>query len=205
MVHTTESILVIFGDSITHGAYDEELGGFVNRLKLKLERNHRNYYNVYNLGVPGANTNEILNRFENECMVRLDPTLETIIIFFIGINDSSYKNDVQDIKLANYKSNISKLIEKAKKFSDNIIFLGLTKVDESKVTPVNWDNNLCYCNDSIKAYDAVLKETCRNENVEYLDLFDVIIKSDLSDGLHPNANGHKKIGEKIIKKLKKIF
>lgn len=114
--------VLIFGDSITYGAYDEELGGFVNRLKLKLERNHRNYYNVYNLGVPGANTNEILNKFENECMVRLDPTLETIIIFFIGINDSSYKNDVQDIKLANYKSNISKLIEKAKNLVITLYF-----------------------------------------------------------------------------------
>lgn len=197
--------ILIFGDSIIYGAYDEELGGFVNRLKLELERDYKNYYNVYNLGVPGSNTNDLLNRFENECKARLDDTLKTIVIFFIGINDSSYKDGVQNIKIDNYKSNISMLINKAKMFSNKIMFLGLTNVDESKTTPVNWDNNLYYYNDSIKGYDDVLKETCEKENALYLDLSDVVTKSGLSDGLHPNANGHKKIEEKILEKLKEIF
>ncbi len=197
--------ILIFGDSITYGVYDEELGGFVNRLKLDLERDYKHYYNVYNLGVPGSNTNDLLNRFENECKARLDDTLKTIIIFFIGINDSSYKNGGQNIKIGDYKNNISMLINKAKMFSNKIMFLGLTNVDESKTTPVNWDNNLYYYNDSIRVYDDVLKETCEKENALYLDLSDAVTKGELSDGLHPNANGHKKIEKKIIKVLKEIL
>jgi lysophospholipase L1-like esterase len=38
---------------------------------------------------------------------------------------------------------------------------------------------------------------CEKENLYFIDMFDLLKKNDLEDGLHPNAKGHEKIFEKV--------
>lgn len=38
--------ILIFGDSITYGAWDSEKGGWVNRLRLTLENKGEIYFNI---------------------------------------------------------------------------------------------------------------------------------------------------------------
>ena len=81
--------ICVFGDSIAWGAVDPENGGWVSSL--------RNYFeskslradldtDVYNLGISGDNTDDLLERFDVEVEARKPDT----IVFAIGINDAQF-------------------------------------------------------------------------------------------------------------------
>jgi len=186
-----EKIICVFGASITWGAWDGEKGGWVNRLKLALESNHD--IEVYNLGVSGNNTGDLLKRFEKEVKARKP----TIIIFGIGNNDSTFNNSEVSVIIEKFEKNILRLIELGKKFTNNIIFVGLSKVDESKTMPIPWNKKIYYNNESIKKYDEKIQEVTKKNKVGYINIFDLLDKKDLEDGLHPNSQGHEKIFLKI--------
>ena len=75
--------ILIFGDSITYGAWDTELGGWANRLRIAFDKENQDW-NIYNLGVSGDTINDVLKRFDVECQAREPEKL----IFAIGINDA---------------------------------------------------------------------------------------------------------------------
>ena len=82
-----------FGDSITYGKWDAEHCGWVQRLRRFLDKNWEIYGDnlVYNLGVSGDTTKNLLTRFEFEIEQRLkEEKEEVLIIFYIGINDSLF-------------------------------------------------------------------------------------------------------------------
>ncbi len=189
-----ETTICIFGDSITWGAVDSENGGWVARLRHYFEANN-NDIAVYNQGVSGDNTDDLLVRFKIECIAR-EPQ---IIIFAIGINDSQYimTKDNPRVSIEKFQNNLVELINQAKNFSNKIIFIGLTKVDESKVMPIPWSKEKFYDNDNIAKYNLVIKGVSAEYNLLFLDMFDLLEMNDLDDGLHPNSEGHKKMFLKI--------
>lgn len=184
--------ICIFGDSITWGAIDPENGGWVNQLRRYFETNNDYDIAVYNQGVSGDNTDDLLARFKLECAAR-EPQ---IIIFAIGINDSQYikTKDNPRVSLEKFQNNLVELINQAKKFSDNIMFVGLTKVEDDKLMPIPWSTEeKFYDNDNVAKYNAVIEKISSENNLPFLNLLDLLELSDLGDGLHPNSNGHKKI------------
>ena len=198
--------ILVFGDSITYGAWDKEKAGWVNRLRLTLENdNSNNYYTVFNLGISGDVTETIKNRFDNECKIRFAKEDNTIIIFSIGINDSQNVKGEDRVSLEIFRNNIITLINSAKKYTNNILFIGLTKVDESKVTPLPWDKDKCYLNNKIIMFDKELKNICLEKDVDYLYIYDLLEIEELFDGLHPNNVGHQKICDKVKTKIRKYF
>ena len=198
--------ILVFGDSITYGAWDKEKGGWVNRLRLALENDDSNsYYTIFNLGISGDVTESIKNRFDNECKIRFNKNDNTIIIFSIGINDTQNVKDEDRVSLETFRNNIITLINSAKKYTNNILFLGLIKVDESKVIPLSWDKNKCYLNNKIIMFDKALKNICLENDVDYLHIYDLLESEDLFDGLHPNNVGHQKICDKVKIKISKYF
>lgn len=195
----------VFGDSITWGANDYEGGGWVTRL--------RNYFqykslsvdkdiDVYNLGVSGDNTEDLLRRFDVETKAREPDT----IIFAIGINDSQFLISKRDnrVPLDNFESNLYSMIKRSVDAGKNVIILGLTRVDESKTTPIPWNTDKEYKNEYIEKYNNILKKLSKEFGLKYVDVYDLLSNNDLSDGLHPNATGHKKIFEMVKSKLLKI-
>ena len=59
--------ILVFGDSITYGQRDLDMGGWVNRLKLALARDDSiTSCHVFNMGISGQSTNEILERMEKQ-------------------------------------------------------------------------------------------------------------------------------------------
>lgn len=202
--------ILIFGDSIVWGASDIK-GGWVKRLKKFLDKSDdcgRNFL-VYKKGISGNTTIDLLGRLELEIKQLLnegESIKDAIIIFAIGINDSQFiysKNNFR-VLLHDFKDNLEKLINIAKKFSSKIIFIGLTPVDELKTTPIPWNKDKFYKNEYIKKYDEIIKLVCKNNNLFYINIFKEFMKSDYKkilnrlDGLHPNSKGHQKIFE-IIK------
>ena len=190
--------ILVFGDSITYGAWDKEKSGWVNRLRLALENdNSNNCYTIFNLGISGDVTEGIKNRFDNECKIRFNKNDNTIIIFSIGINDSQNIKDEDRVLLGTFRNNVISLINSAKKYTNNILFIGLTKVDESEIEFYPWNKDKCYSDSKIILFDFVLKEICLENNVDYIDAYDLLESKDLFDGLHLNGNGQHKVCNKI--------
>lgn len=198
--------ILVFGDSIAYGACDKEYVGWINRLKLDLEiqDKNNNYYSIFNLGIPGNTSSELRKRFKQEYNARHDQNARNIIIFSIGINDSQIINEKNRVSESNFVKNIVFLIKQARKFTNNILFIGLTRVDESKVMPVPWNSSIYYTNNEICKFDNSLANICSHRDISYLDVSNLLDNEDLDDGLHPNSNGHQKLYEKIYKQLEAL-
>lgn len=86
------------GHSITMGFWDPA-GGWVQRLREKLderaleEQDEELVCEVYNLGVSGDYTTDLLERFDEEVERRLWEEDETTIILQIGANDIIYLSE----------------------------------------------------------------------------------------------------------------
>ena len=198
--------ILIFGDSIAYGAWDKE-SGWVQRLRKFLDEKNLTdsdfYCRVYNLGISGNSSKNLLERFEFETKQRLKESEETIIVFAIGINDSCFVHSENShrVPINKFKENIQKLTDLAKKFSSKIIFVGLTPVDETKTTPIPRDINKSYKNENIRKYNEIIKSVCEENEILFIEIFEDWIKLNyenlLEDGLHPNSEGHKKIFESV--------
>lgn len=191
--------ICVFGASITKGHSDNEMGGWTNRLDLDLEKEKPGEYSIYNLGISGDTTTDLLKRYKAECEAR-GPA---IIVIALGNNDSSYwksKNGNKTI-IDNFKKNLEEIIKIGQEFTKEIIFVGLTKVNEDLSAPVAWDDNLFYYDKNIKEYNATVKEVASKNNLLFIPMIDLLENNDLPDGLHPSAEGH----EKIFKQVKKFL
>ena len=198
--------ICIFGDSITWGAYDPKYGGWATRLRNYFESADSPPYfreagdvDVYNLGIPGDTTAGLLNRIEVEAKSR-EPNL---IMFAIGINDAQFIQSVNSLRtpLDAFQGNLSKLLAVAKEFTDKIIFVGLTAVDESKTSPVPWSTDRSYTNKNIRRLNDTIEKFCEEKGLTFIPMNDVLENKDLFDGLHPNTYGHEKMFERIRKAL----
>jgi lysophospholipase L1-like esterase len=179
----------IWGDSITFGAGDSEALGWVGRLR-------KHYFSddeisIYNRGVCGNTTTDLLKRFDIEASsIRPD-----IIVFAIGINDSKFPRDKKEntVALEEFKQNIEKLLSKAKDLSEKIFVVGLTRVGEK------WtDAGSAFLDEEISRYDNALKEITEKENLVFIPVSDaLLIPEDLHDGLHPNNSGYQKMFDAI--------
>ena len=187
--------ICIFGDSITWGAVDPENGGWVAQLRHYFETNDYDI-SVYNQGISGDNTDDLLARFEVECKAR-EPQ---IIIFAIGVNDSQYvkTKDNPRVSLEKFQNNLVKLINQARNFSDKIAFIGLTAVEDEKLMPIPWsDEEKFYDNDNVAKYNSIIEKVSSEHNLPFLNLLDLLEPKHLDDGLHPNTEGHKKMFLKV--------
>ena len=193
--------IIIFGDSIVYGAWDYNKVGWVNRLRLLFEQKYTNYYTIFNLGIPGDTTSNIKKRFKQECSARYNPGANNIIIFSMGINDSQIIDKKNNIDIENFKNNIYSLIKMAKEYTNNILFVGLTSVNEAIVNPLPWDKNISYLNEEIRFFDYELKNICEQSEINYINISNLLSDEDLEDGIHPNNIGHEKICKQVYKYL----
>ncbi len=181
-------------------------GGWADRLRsfcMEKELENPEFdYSVYNLGISGDTSEDVLKRLENEISCRIWKDEEIIIIFAIGINDSCFvksKNIFLNTE-SNFKKNIQKLIKLSEKYSSKIIFVGLTPVEESKTNPISWSTTgKSYKNKYIENYDNIIKSVCQENNIYFIDMLEEFKKIDyqklLEDGGHPNSEGHRKMFE----------
>lgn len=201
--------IIALGDSITYGGGDLR-GGWVQRMRefldknsLSSDANEEPYYTVYNLGISGDTTDDLIERAERELKVRIDEE-ESIIIFAIGINDTQFleKENEHHVSLDKTITNIRNLINIAKKYSSKVIFFGLTPVDEKKVTPIPWNLNKFYRNQYIEQYNQAIKNICAENNLPFVDMLPVFQNLDykklLLDGLHPNTEGYEEMYKIIL-------
>jgi lysophospholipase L1-like esterase len=202
--------ILFFGDSITWGAWDKE-GGWVARIKKFVDEkiiasDFEYYHDIYNVGISGDKTTDLLKRFDSEAKNRIDEDNETAIVFAIGVNDSQFvENEGNRTPIEKFKTSLESLIEKARKFSNKIIFIGLFPIDDSKLTPTSWEPTKSYKLEYVEEYDKVIKDVCAKEGIDFIDIYNEFIGKDyknlLIDGLHPTTDGHKQISKVVLEFL----
>ena len=145
-------------------------------------------------------------RFEAEIDARAREDLALVVS--IGVNDSHQAGTDPIMSLNEYGENIAKLIVMAKKYTEKILFAGLSPVVESRTTPVSWgDYN--YTNNRLIEFDSKLKQTCLIANVGYVEIYQKLQTAQQSsehftDGLHPDDNGHQLIADIVLPEIKKL-
>lgn len=117
-------------------------------------------------------------------------------IYNLGIGgDTTYINspDNTTTGIKTFRKNLRLLTEETKLFTDKIIFIGLTTVDETKTKPTSWNKFLFYDNENITIYNDAIKNFCLNKNIPFIKISALNNKDFEEDGLHPNSQGHEKI------------
>lgn len=203
-------LILVFGASIVQG-YADTKGGWVQRLSTYLSEEEFNkggkYYEVQNLGVAkGETTEDLLKRIDTDVKARLWKEGATTLIS-IGINDSAIWQGKGGnwVPVKKYRENLQKITEKSKSFSNQVVLIGITFIDDKKTNPIPWDTRFSYLNAEIEKYNDVIKKVANEKNVDFIDLLPKLKKigwtSLLRDGVHPNNEGHEKLFEIIKEEL----
>lgn len=199
--------IVAFGAETCEGKVDLQGGGFVGRLKTWhegiSEHNH-----VYNLGISGNTTENILTRLADEAKPR-NPGL---IIVHPGINDVAREGS-KDAKILtraeDFQNNLRRIIIRSQSLGD-IICIGANPIDEEKTMPVPW-RNVYYHQSDVEAYTDFARDVCGDMQVEYIDIYaDWKAKEGYGeylflDGFHINEKGHQRIFESLKLRLEQLY
>ena len=193
--------ILCLGDSITHGRGEMPSIGWVGRLKDYYE-GQEFYHCVFNLGIPGNTSKDMLKRIDIEAKARAiyrRPDSEYIITISVGTNDMGGigSPDAVIISPRKFRKNIFSLIRKARKYVQKVVFISTLPVDESR-SPVR---NFYFTNEKQEEYNNIVRECCKKEDVLFLDLYSDWIKKDylklLHDDVHPNEKGYRLMYEQI--------
>ena len=194
--------ICIFGDSIAWGAYDPDGGGWATRLRNYFEGQNVRAdldVDVYNLGISGDNTEDLAKRYK----IEFDSREPDTVLFAIGLNDSQFviPDNAHRVSIETFEANMRDMVLYAQKNQAKVYIVGLTRVNESKTTPIPWNTNKIYRNESIIKYEKVLKKVSDDLKTVFIDVAPILTDEYLHDGLHPNASGHEKLYQIIKSKL----
>lgn len=185
----------VWGDSIVYGGGDETGLGWVGHLRKYF---YEKEVNVYNRGICGYTSEDLLSRFEAE-LHSIDPD---VVIFAIGINDAVILPVVGSavVPLPTFKKNIQSLLSVAKQKTEKVLVFGLTDVDFEKEEIAQW-----FRDEDMRKFDSCLEEVAKEMNVAYLSMQNVLdVRTDLVDGIHPNAEGYKKMFNTIFPSVESL-
>ena len=121
-----------------------------------------------------------------------------MIIFAIGSNDCNIINNKEFVvSLDSFENNLATLLEKAQKYTEKIVFIGQIICDESKTNPLPWAPEMSQDMKHTQLYNDATKTFCKENNLVFIDMLDVLSTQDLEDGIHPTAEGHEKMYVRI--------
>ncbi|MFH0986759.1 MAG: GDSL-type esterase/lipase family protein [Candidatus Micrarchaeota archaeon] len=212
--NSVDGRLLVIGDSLAWGAWDEKFHGWVNRLQLILEKRGEYKYEIFNLGIGGEHSRDMLKRIDCECKARLATDeakrwfskKENVIIIEVGKNDARIENNKAVIPEKEFEKNLEKIVKIARKYANHIYFTSCAgPIDETKTTPLDdiVDLAVSYTNESAQKYSKIIEKVCRQNKVGFIDIYTPLKKAKnvLSDGLHLNERGHQVVAETVEKAL----
>lgn len=191
--------ICIFGDSVVWGACIPKREAWTDLLRNHLDEKFNYSVALYNLGIDGNTSKDILKRFDVEAQAR-NPD---VIICAVGANDSIFRNNNQfDISESDFLQNLTDILKKAKTYSEQILFVGLVKGSDVETIPLKRSTTgKCYSKLAVKKYDECIKLFTKQNNIPFVDVYPLLTDEDFDDGLHPNIQGHFKIFQAVKKIL----
>lgn len=194
--------ILVFGDSITYGYYDNK-GGWAKRLYKIYNQDNDSLFK--NFSLPGATSKDAIIQLKRAIDLKLLETNNLKVIFAYGLNDSA-AGFMDYISVDAFRENTLKIIELMGNYNLDTIFIGLTIVDES--IEDGFGGLPFYSNKNIELYNEVLKSTCQQFKIPFVDLYGPCLQEKdkyftyLDDGIHPNDRGHKFILEQVLEEMK---
>ncbi len=208
--------ILFFGDSVVQGFWDLEYGGWVNRIRLEHDRltvtNLSGHWPAFfNLGIDGNSTASVVKRLSYEVEARRFQDDPFVLVFQVGIVDTTFAGDEIMATPEQYKDELDVLISGAQHYSDKILFVGLTAVDDKLCNP--WPHTrggVSLKNERILQFEEVLRKVCLEKKLPCVQVFEKFQAEQekrelLADGLHPNDAGHQLIADLVKPELDKLL
>jgi acyl-CoA thioesterase I len=195
---TAQVSIAAIGDSVVYGRNDPH-GGWVGRLRAELEsRDQRSA--VFNLGVGGQNSSQVLLRLAHEIAPRIPDT----VIFGCGLNDLRSKSPDSPAEVSGdlFCQNLERAVTELRKLNVARIFLAQINPIDLSPGPIvdRW-----YTSERWREYNAIIARVASREQtalLRFADLADFTIASgSLSDPIHPSSDGHARMTAMAIPML----
>ncbi|KAF8810141.1 SGNH hydrolase [Phlegmacium glaucopus] len=224
MAETVQDVFMLFGDSLTQGAWEPEINGFGQRLSYVYARK----LDVLNRGLSGYNTEWSIPVFE-QCIAKSIqanvPEVRVLTIWF-GANDACIQPSPQHVPLLKFISNITYMVNMIKSLTSSyyspttrIILITPPPVNtfqrradlESRQPPQALDRDF----EVTRAYAEGVRQVAQSENVALVDVWSALweaagedeksLKFFLRDGLHLNAEGYRIMYEELITTIREVY
>ena len=198
--------IVAIGTSSLFGRVDPQGGGYIGRLKSWHEQQAA-HNAVFNLGISGETTTQMLARFEQE----LTPRKPDLILVNTGSNDTRHRGTIaapRDIPLITSLENLQSMIVIGRKLAP-IVFISIYPILDAETQPL-MDTDYFYLQKDIAELAQATKRVCNENHLPYLNIFDEWNEREYppyihADGLHANEVGHQKIFEMLKEFLQEIY
>lgn len=207
--------LLFFGDSITQGLWSVE-GGWVEIIRKHYDGlamqdlSNNKQPEVYNLGISGDTTRNLLARIGQETKARIWPEDPVTVIVSIGTNDDLFESDTQWVPPYEFAKNLEEIIAIVQPLAKHVVLVGNGAVDERKTAPVPW-GDFYYTNKELARSEQGIAVAAAKFGLPFVPIYDDFKReldkgADLlADGLHPNFKGHQFIACRVLRKLRDIL
>lgn len=198
--------VLVFGASSAQGYWDTK-GGWADRLKLhyfglQMRDFSKDIPKVMNLGISDDTTTHIINRIGHEAEARVNAK-GLSFVFQIGSNNAATLAGRPRSTPEKYQTELKKIIDISKNYSNKALVVGFPAVDESRTNPLPWAD-MSFLNKDIVIYENAAKDLCEENEVDFVPIHGEF-SSRISmgenlwshDGLHPNDSGHQLIFELV--------
>jgi len=195
--------LVVLGDSGVYGWGDADEGGWCERLRrhwMELPEGPV----LYNLGVRGDGLERVAARLPTEVPRRGELRRQTPqgVLLAVGLNDTARIGRLDgrpQLEPQAFLFGLQQLLREARALAPTFV-LGLTPVLEEAMP---FAEVLWYGLAEVRRYERLLEEACLEADLPFLPLLDPLLDDPAwpswlcSDGLHLNAQGHRRVYELV--------
>ncbi|HET7580373.1 MAG TPA: SGNH/GDSL hydrolase family protein [Bacillales bacterium] len=201
--------VVALGDSLTKGVGDLERGGYVGYVQNHLkERKHIDKVTVYNYGVKGDTTEDLLEVLQSEDVLNHIEEAN-LIVFTIGGNDvmEVVENHFLGMTLEmfkkqkkEFKNNLEKILTilRSHNAKAQIIYIGMYNPFSVYFPEAEVDDRIVHT--WSQAGKQIAMQFDNTSFVSTFNIFEGRTKALISDDrFHPNDRGYTLIGERVMK------
>ncbi|WP_151524873.1 GDSL-type esterase/lipase family protein [Serinicoccus kebangsaanensis] len=175
--------LCFVGDGFVAGYGDPKALGWVNRVVGRTDTTSSDpgsSLTSYNLGVRGATSADVMNRWRTECPARWQGRSERRLVIGVGAEDVA-----QEITTARSRLNLANVLDEASSTGISTFVVGPTPTLDAEV------------NQRIQVLADALADVCSRRGVPFVDCFAPLLshdqwQSDLAAGdtVHPGQAGY---------------
>ena len=165
--------------------------GYVFRIANELDERLDEAF-LANLGVPGANAEQLDGALELFLESRIEPDLVTV---WTGANDVIQGRDADD-----FADDLEDILDRLRDRTDGVIVAAnipdLTQLPRFRDDP---DDDVTQ--ERIEAFNEAVAEQAEDHDVLLVDLYSEPVEDDLvsdRDGFHPNNDGHREIADRFL-------
>lgn len=181
-----QKTIIFLGDSLTEGYGVTKEEAYPALIQAKLEKLYPKKYRVINGGISGSTTASGPSRMR--WFFKAHPY---VIVLALGANDG-----LRGIKVSESEKNLSQVIKMAQDKKIKIILCEMH-------LPTN------YGKEYRKQFNDMFKKIHKKYKVPLIPFMlegvGGIKKMNIEDGIHPNAKGHQKVADNILKYLEKYL